>query len=377
MDAVVFTGPTLSASDVHEVMDAICLPPAAQGDVFRAACQSPAAIGIIDGYFERVPSVWHKEILWAMSQGIHVFGSASMGALRAAELWSFGMVGVGAIFQGYRDGSIEDDDEVAVVHGLAEDGYRPGSDSMVNIRVTLHKAEAEGILAGPTRRVLEQVAKELFYARRAYPRILELATERGLPETELASFRRWLRGGAVNQKRDDALAMLRAMRDLLETHSGPKRVSYSFEETLWWRDIKRSWESPPRDPLRGDALVLAELACDPAAQARAMIAALARWLAAEGARHEGYQIDALALLRESTAFCHMKGISNPADIEHWLVRNACGREQLEQMLRSNALLVRAQGLTDGRLEYCLLDYLRWTGDYEALLARAVRRPLPR
>ena len=76
------------------------------------------AIGIIDGYFENIPSVWHKEILWAMSQGIHVFGSASMGALRAAELAPFGMEGVGAIFEAYRDGWLEDDDEVASEDGL-------------------------------------------------------------------------------------------------------------------------------------------------------------------------------------------------------------------------------------------------------------------
>jgi hypothetical protein len=40
-----------------------------------------------------------------------------MGALRAAELHTFGMVGVGRVFEGYRDGVYEDDDEVAVVHG--------------------------------------------------------------------------------------------------------------------------------------------------------------------------------------------------------------------------------------------------------------------
>ena len=60
--------------------------PSAQGDVYRVAQERPSAIGIVDGYFEGVLSVWHKEILWAMAEGIHVFGSASMGALRAAEL---------------------------------------------------------------------------------------------------------------------------------------------------------------------------------------------------------------------------------------------------------------------------------------------------
>src|SRR5882724_7534929 len=71
MRAIIFTGPTLSAAQVPGELDAVCWPPAAQADVYRAALERPAAIGIIDGYFENVPSIWHKEILWAMSQGIH------------------------------------------------------------------------------------------------------------------------------------------------------------------------------------------------------------------------------------------------------------------------------------------------------------------
>ena len=80
MSAVIFTGPTLSAVDARMVLEADYRPPAAEGDVYRAAQAHPHLIGIIDGYFERIPAVWHKEILWAMSHGIHVFGAGSMGA---------------------------------------------------------------------------------------------------------------------------------------------------------------------------------------------------------------------------------------------------------------------------------------------------------
>src|SRR3954469_15630639 len=134
MSIYIFTGPTLTAEAVRAELDAVCLPPVAQGDVYRIGLRKPRAIGIIDGYFERLPAVWHKEILWAMSQGIHVFGSASMGALRASELAPFGMEGVGKIFEAYRDGVLEDDDEVAVAHGSSETGYRVLSDATLNIR---------------------------------------------------------------------------------------------------------------------------------------------------------------------------------------------------------------------------------------------------
>ncbi len=120
MTSVVFVGPTLDTKDLAAAAEFIALPPVSQGDVYRAARRRPSAIGIIDGYFSGAPSVWHKEILWAMSEGVPVFGSASMGALRAAELHVFGMRGVGKIFEAFRDGALEDDDEVAVVHGPAE-----------------------------------------------------------------------------------------------------------------------------------------------------------------------------------------------------------------------------------------------------------------
>src|SRR4051794_26348046 len=93
---VAFIGPTISVDDARAELACECefRPPVGQGDVTRAVADRPDVIAIVDGYFERVPAVWHKEILWAMAEGIHVFGSSSMGALRAAELADFGMVGV-------------------------------------------------------------------------------------------------------------------------------------------------------------------------------------------------------------------------------------------------------------------------------------------
>jgi hypothetical protein len=370
MKVIVFTGPTLSPREVVEIIDATCLPPVSQGDVYRAVADCPAAIGIIDGYFERVPAVWHKEILWAMSEGVHVFGSASMGALRAAELVSFGMVGVGAIFEAYRDGVLEDDDEVALVHGRPEDDYRAGSDPMVNIRATLARAGAEGILGGPARALLQRTAKELFYPERSYARILELAAARGAPPAELEAFRRWLPEGAVNQKRGDALAMLRAMREFLATDPGPKCVSYVFEDTMHWEVLRRSAGEVMPEPQSGaDALVLDQLRRDPEALERARAGALGWWLAAGRARREGYSIDAVARLDQAAEFCRVHGLSGSADVARWLESNQCGRERLESILESHALAAREENRGGAGLENYLLDYLRWTGSYAALLER--------
>jgi len=185
----VFLGPTLPHEDAALELDATYLPPVAQGDVLRLCAEKPAAIGIIDGFFESVPSVWHKEILYAIHAGIPVFGASSMGALRAAELYPFGMVGVGAIFEAFRDGRLEDDDEVAVIHGPAELGYTSLSEAMVNIRRTLSDAVADRVLTAETALRLESIAKELPYRERGYGRMLRLGGDIGLPASELAAFR--------------------------------------------------------------------------------------------------------------------------------------------------------------------------------------------
>ena len=369
MKILVFTGPTLAETEVAEVIDAVCLPPVSQGDVYRVMGGRPTAIGIIDGYFESVPSVWHKEILWAMSQGVHVFGSASMGALRAAELEPFGMVGVGAVFEAYRDGVLEDDDEVALIHGPAEDGYRAGSEAMVNIRATLDWAAKEGIVGAETAAILQLTSKELFYAERWYGRVMELAAERGAPSEELETLRRWLPGGAVNQKRDDALAMLRSMRAFLASNPGPKTVSYNFENTLHWQEFRRL-AGEVAGQLRGpDALVLGELRRDPEAWKRERTAALGWWLAAERARREGYLIQATSVLDQSAEFCAARGIRDAAAVEEWFANNHCDRGDLESILEARNLAALQEDQAGADLNNVLLDYLRWSGAYPVLLKK--------
>ncbi|MGH6946732.1 MAG: TfuA-like protein [Kiloniellales bacterium] len=247
---MVFLGPSLPLAEARELLPATYLPPVAEGDVYRAALSQPQAIGIVDGYFEVIPAVWHKEILFAMSRGVHVFGASSMGALRAAELAAFGMEGVGVIFEAYRDGRLEDDDEVAVLHGPAELGYPTLAEAMVNIRHSLTAACDAGVIGSPTRDTLSTAAKELFYRERSYERILGLGREAGVPGDELGRLEAWLRRHAVDRKREDARQLLRVIRQRLENGFSPKSVAYNFEHTTLWEraTVSAKSESARRDP---------------------------------------------------------------------------------------------------------------------------------
>jgi hypothetical protein len=242
MTMYVLTGPTLSPDEARAELDAVYLPPAAQGDVYLCALEKPKAIGIIDGYFEHTPSVSHKEVLWAMSQGIHVFGSASMGALRAVELSPFGMEGVGAVYEAYARGEIEADDEVAVAHAPAEQGYRASSEAMVNIRATLRAAVAAEAISPAAGASLERIAKSLFYADRSYPLLLSQAARGGVAAGEIEALQAFLPRGRVNQKRLDAIAMLRVMRERCSGEVAPKRVRWHFRHTDAWEFIRSNAE---------------------------------------------------------------------------------------------------------------------------------------
>jgi hypothetical protein len=240
LSAIIFAGPSLPPSMRPTSEPGIeWRPPVRQGELYRAALAGPAAIGVIDGYFEVVPTVWHKEILWAMAQGIHVFGAASIGALRAAELDSFGMRGVGAIYQAYRDGVLEDDDEVAVLHGPEELGYPPLTEAMVNIRATLDEAGHRGILPPEIAGHLTATAKALFYKHRTYDAILRAADAADLPAAPLRDFTAWLPQGRVDRKRLDAEAMLDVMRAHLAAGAPPLRVRYELAETVAWQAARR------------------------------------------------------------------------------------------------------------------------------------------
>src|ERR1700748_2374474 len=118
-DTVVYLGPTLNRSEALSILEADYLPPICRGDLGKLP-EKTRTVGIIDGEFFQNLSVSTKEIVAVLDRGIQVFGAASMGALRAAETYMFGTIGVGEIFRMFRDRVLDADDEVAVT-------YEPGS----------------------------------------------------------------------------------------------------------------------------------------------------------------------------------------------------------------------------------------------------------
>ena len=212
-DIHVFIGPSLPMAEARNVLDAVYHPPAAATDILNLVALEPSAIVLIDGVFEQVPSVRHKEILHALSRGIRIFGASSMGALRAMEMHPYGMEGVGRVFEMYRSGEIEDDDEVVLSHADASLGFRPVSEAMVNLREGLAAAERAGAIGATSRDVLAKAAKRLFYAERSWPAVFRLAESLEVPAAERTALKVFVAEHRPNVKRDDALRVLRLVAE--------------------------------------------------------------------------------------------------------------------------------------------------------------------
>lgn len=245
-DTVVFLGPSLPLADARALLAADYRPPAAMGDVYAAvagpARTRPRRIALIDGYFERMAAPWHKEILFALERGVAVYGAASMGALRAAELSTFGMIGVGEIFAAYADGRLTADDEVAVLHGPAERGYPSMSEAMVNVRAALALAETRGVISAATAAALTALAKAQFYRDRSWETVLAAGQKTGLPSGELAALTALLTTERPDAKAADARALLhhlaRPEPAATTAAAAKKKPAVKLSRTwFWWRFV--------------------------------------------------------------------------------------------------------------------------------------------
>lgn len=370
MSAVIFAGPTIAKPDILRLCDAIILPPAAMGDVYRAARRRPRAIGIIDGYFEGAPSVWHKEILWALTEDIAVFGAASMGALRAAELADFGMRGVGDIYSDFVSGKLEDDDEVAVEHGPAETGYLTLSEPLVNMRATIARAIAEGIVSAAGGQALIDLAKQQFYKERSWQALLR-ANVIGVAPPERDALARWLPANAIDVKRNDACKMVSAIAEFLAAPSETAEPKFAFEWTVMWDKVARSF-STRREIAASDRevdLVLDELRLDPAHHDRVRRGALARKLIAAGSPDPQVPVDKSALRRALARFRTGKGLLTHSALMDWLNENGLDAEGFERLLAEELRLAAASASDRGIAGHVIAE-LQFAGTYSVLARRA-------
>ncbi len=358
---VVYVGPTISSEEVTSILDCRCLPPVSHGDILQLDLENISAIGIIDGYFEGAPSVWHKEILYAMDQGVHVYGAASMGALRAAELHSFGMQGVGTIFEWYRDLVIEDDDEVAVSHGPVESDYMVASEPMVNIRKTLQLALEAEVISQNDFTALINRAKGTFYKQRNWGALLSGARWEVLLD--------WVKTNRVDLKKEDALAMTTKLVSDQSKFDQALRTNYLFEWTNVWDAAFCS--------IRGDAspflsvpdrLVLEQIKLEPAVYLAIEEQVLSRWLS-----NNPDKVEAGAEAKEALkAFRAKNGLTMHAELLAYMQQVDLSETDLVSQMEREGSIMAARKLS-GDLSGEIISALHQDNKYAELLQIAMAK----
>jgi hypothetical protein len=202
--AHVFFGPTLGPTEVRAVLPAAVLhPPIRHGDALRLDVGRDDLVLIIDGVFHQSASVRHKEILALMAVGATVVGCSSMGALRAAELDVYGMIGVGEVYRRYKEGVTDADADVAVTHTQGGE-VEQLSAAMADLESQLLDAHRAGAIDDAERAAIAAALHEVHYTERS-PWHLAVLEAPGI-----TAFRSWLAEHPGNRgaKARDALAAL-------------------------------------------------------------------------------------------------------------------------------------------------------------------------
>ena len=371
---LVYLGPSLPWARAREILPhAIYKPPARQADIVSDVVNiEPNRIILIDGCLHENLSPWHKELCYALQYPSvkGVYGASSMGALRASECDWIGMIGIGEIYQWYRDGVTENDAEVAVTYAQREKSseevlFYPQTVALVDIRAgMLHcQKEFEGQpIAAESRRFFEAMQK-VYYADR---------TEKLCQET-------W--GGAhgisfphIDQKGIDAV---HALSDFRQHQPDPKQRPTPdnlsrFFQALYERDrrIKINGTEIPQQHI--DAYVLLhnpeyERICWDSANQELALMLCDQLLVT-------VSIDEVE--RENVRFQQRSGIETAADFSSYLSANGWTRSEYDRLMIQNARIRKLQHANTVAKMYRrnsqqIIDYLRTHQGFDYWAAQAV------
>ncbi len=167
----IYVGPSIPVGLAERILPgADFRPPIRRGDLDQVAGGS--IVGIIDGVFAQTLAISPGEVRQAIERGVIVYGAASMGALRAAEVPA--VIGVGRIVEMYRTGLIERDDEVALL--FESESGASLTEPLVNVRYAVERLVRVGTISRPTGDELVAACEKLHYTRRTYRNILDASS---------------------------------------------------------------------------------------------------------------------------------------------------------------------------------------------------------
>lgn len=381
MKPVVFLGPTLSVDTARTYLDATYLPPAQQGDLISAVyARRPSAIGLIDGYFFQSLSVWHKEILDALDNGVPVYGASSIGALRAAETYRYGMRGIGRVYEMYRSGVLRDDDEVALAHAGPDDGYRALSLPMVNVRATLDLGRRDGLLDEFWHERCLAAAKVIYFRDRTAEAVARTVQEAGAPTDVTDTVLHVLRERYVDVKQQDAIELLTVMNAADAPAAEPQPTAEAERAEIGAFYLLKALKDRDRAVQHdGVAVPLSHIVEAAALHHREFPAlvfnSLNRVVACVLGRLLDVSVSDVDVADEERRQRRRLGIQSDDEMSHWLYTNDLSTREWRELLEEHALcrILHRWQISAHVMDYNsrnFLNELRLRGEYEKWLAIA-------
>lgn len=148
-------------------------PPAKRGDIRQAVSLGARCIVLIDGEMIYNPPPTPIELRDALRDGVEIVGAASLGAVRAVELFDEGMIGVGWVFGAFLSGRVDADDELLSI--LDPLTHVQLTVPLINVRYGLQQAVRDGRLTKSAAQCLLTDFRSIHFAERTTNELLRVA----------------------------------------------------------------------------------------------------------------------------------------------------------------------------------------------------------
>src|SRR5262249_13868726 len=162
---------------------------------------------------------------------------------------------------------------------------------------------------------------------------------------ELVALSAWLREHRVDQKKEDARALLAHVAAKREADPGPQEVAFRFQHTEAWEEARRQAAQRPLDAEAGADTFLPDalrdelrLLGDPYRSERER--AVTRALALEVARLQGLAVPPETWDEAADDLRRARGLHTPAALAAWLAEQGLTPEGFGRLVREGVLVDR-------------------------------------
>ena len=282
-----------------------------------------------------------------------------MGALRAAELHPFGMVGIGQVYEWYRDGTIDADDEVAVAHGPAEFAFA----RLVGLtRRHQGRLRRSGMLPASSRRrwpphssrwrELITTSSGVCAARWRRPVTAAVTT------LQLEAMEQFVARARPGVKERDARTLLETLARITDDELAPLQVDYEVERTVFLERLEHEVEQEGPSSIPGTATDEIEVAGlgEPVAVLRKKV--LLRLLARREADRIGMRASEAEIRAGVDDFRRQFGLYRQSDTEAWASANGVTNDIFERFMSDGALINKLERFYGHQIDAELAGQMR-------------------